>query len=490
MSKIFKINENVANYSPNYLATICKIGEVFPIEGADRLVKTVINGYDIVIGKDNKPGDIVVYFPVETSICGAFLSANNLYERPEFERNSNAEETKELIVKAENASTDEERANIVAEIKSKCGFFGKHGRVRILKLRGQYSQGFICGIESMVKYDASLADVKWEDLVGTQFNEVNGNEFCWKYVPATKEVRSGGGSDRAWRKRMKHIARFDRLIDGQFAFHYSTQMLNEHADVLSPDDIVTISTKRHGTSVIIANVLCNRKLSAWEKIKKFFGLRVVEKEYGNIYSSRSVIKNRYLNKDTHDYYGTDIWGCVNRDFGPYLDKGMTIYGEIVGYTEGTQKMIQKSYDYGCREGQWKFMPYRITITDENGDKTEWNVAEVDAWVRKLVGEHPELSEKTLFMDIRYHGRIGDLYPDLDESQHWHENLLAKMKCDTTHFDMEKNDPLCKNKVPYEGIVIRIDNDKFARAFKLKCQAFYSREAKQHDEGQTDIEETS
>ena len=77
MKNIFVLNENS---NPNYLATICKIDEVFPIEGADKLVKTVINGYDIVISKDHKPGDIVVYFPVESSICEKYLSANNLYE--------------------------------------------------------------------------------------------------------------------------------------------------------------------------------------------------------------------------------------------------------------------------------------------------------------------------------------------------------------------------------------------------------------------------
>ena len=73
--------------NPNYLATICRIGEVFPIEGADRLVKTVVNGYDIVISKDYVPGDIVVYFPVESVISSKYLSANNLYEMGEFERN-------------------------------------------------------------------------------------------------------------------------------------------------------------------------------------------------------------------------------------------------------------------------------------------------------------------------------------------------------------------------------------------------------------------
>ena len=103
---MLKINEKINNYSPNYLATICKIGEIQPIEGADRLVKTVVNGYDIVISKDMKPGTIVVYFPVECAISQEFLSANNLFERSEFYRNANAEEVKALIVDAENEQDD------------------------------------------------------------------------------------------------------------------------------------------------------------------------------------------------------------------------------------------------------------------------------------------------------------------------------------------------------------------------------------------------
>lgn len=487
MNKRFILKEGA---NPNYLCTICKIGETSPIEGADRLVKTVVNGYDIVISKDMKPGTVVVYFPVECAISQDFLSANNLYERGEFFRNANAEEVKALIEQAENAEKDDDKAEILAKIKSMCGFFGKNGRVRILKLRGQYSQGFIAGVDSLVNIDNSLSDVDWESMVGTQFNFVGDKELCWKYVPATKEVRSGGGSEREWKKRMKHLKRFDKLIEGQFAFHYDTQMLAEHISMLSPDDNVTITVKVHGTSVIIANVLCNRKLSAWEKVKKFFGFKVQEKEYSNIYASRSVIKNRYINPDKHDFYGGDPWGCVERDFGPYLEQGMTVYGEIAGYVEGSQSMIQAKHDYGCKPGQWKFMPYRITMTDEFGNKTEWDVAEVDKWTRDLVAAHPELEEKTMFLTILYHGRFGDLYPDLDESKHWHENVLARMKADRKDFLMEEDEPLCKNKVPREGIVIRIDGDKFARAWKLKTMRHYGKEAEQHDKGEVDIEETA
>lgn len=475
--------------NPNYLATICKIGETSPIENADRLVKTVVNGYDIIISKDYKPGDIVVYFPVETSICEKYLSANNQYERGEFERNANAEEVKNLIEKAENA--DEDRAaEYAAQIKSMCGFFNKNGRVRILKLRGQYSQGFIAGIDSLVKYNSELAKEDWNELIGTQFNFVGDEEFCWKYIPPVKEVHSGGGNQSFWKKRMKHLNRFDRIIAGQFTFHYDTKMLAEHIKELSPDDIVTITVKVHGTSVIIANVLCNRKLSIFEKVKKFLGFKVVEKEYGNVYSSRSVIKNQYINPDAQSFYNSDIWGCVNRDFSKFLTQGMTVYGEIAGYLENSDKLIQPNHDYGCTRGHWKFMPYRITETDIDGNKKEWDVDKVYEWAKNLALEHPEVAEKLMPINILYYGKLGDLYPDLDTTQHWHENLLVRMKNDKDKFLMELDEPLCRNKVPREGIVIRKVGDETARAWKLKTLRHYGKEAEAHDKDITDIEETA
>ena len=516
MDKRFVLTEGA---NPNYLCTVCRIGEMFPIEGADRLVKTVINGYDIVISKDHKEGDIVVYFPVETSICEQYLSANNLYEMGEFERNSNAEEVKEILTKAEALKdTDiEGKTALFAEAKSKCGFFNKHGRVRILKLRGQYSQGFVASVDSLIKFDSSLADVDWESMVDCQFNQVCGIEFCKKYVPAIKERgENTRGNQSLWKRRMRKLKRFNRIIDGQFEFHYDTKMLAEHIAQLSPDDIVSITVKVHGTSGVFANVLTNKesefsKPFCKKRIKKILNLRYNRlshaqkkrltdayvasktkpiKVYGNVYSSRSVIKNQYINPKAQSFYGSDIWGCVNRDFSPYIPEGMTVYGEIVGYLEGSQQMIQKNHDYGCKPGCWKFMPYRITETDELGNKTEWDIDKVDEWTRNLVAEHPELADKTMFLNIVYYGRLGDLYPDLDPKNHWHSNLLARMKTDKDRFKMEMNEPMCKNKVPREGIVVRIVGDPLARAWKLKCQSHYARECKENDEGIVNIEDIS
>ena len=315
---------------------------------------------------------------------------------------------------------------------------------------------------------------------------------------------------------MRKLKRFNRIIDGQFEFHYDTKMLAEHIAQLSPDDIVSITVKVHGTSGVFANVLTNKesefsKPFCKKRIKKILNLRYNRlshaqkkrltdayvtsktkpiKVYGNVYSSRSVIKNQYINPKAQSFYGSDIWGCVNRDFSPYISEGMTVYGEIVGYLEGSQQMIQKNHDYGCKPGCWKFMPYRITETDELGNKTEWDIDKVDEWTRNLVAEHPELADKTMFLNIVYYGRLGDLYPDLDPKNHWHSNLLARMKADKDRFKMEMHEPMCKNKVPREGIVVRIVGDPLARAWKLKCAAHYAKECEAHDKGEVDIEETA
>jgi hypothetical protein len=225
MDKRFVLTDGA---NPNYLCTVCKIGEMFPIEGADRLVKTVINGYDIVIPKTHKEGDIVLYFPVESSICEQYLSANNLYEMSEAHRNANFELVESIIKSAETTCDDVEIKHSMEVAKSMCGFFNKHGRVRILKLRGQYSQGFVADVSTIVNMDPTLANVDWESMVGCQFNMVGDIEFCKKYIPATSMRRdnSGGGGQSLWKKRMKKLKRFNRIREDQFAYHYDTKQLS------------------------------------------------------------------------------------------------------------------------------------------------------------------------------------------------------------------------------------------------------------------------
>lgn len=231
--------------------------------------------------------------------------------------------------------------------------------------------------------------------------------------------------------------------------------------------------------------------------------------YDGLYSSRTVIKNQYYNKNVGGgYYGCDVWAEADKVVKSCLIKGMTVYYEIVGYLPNGG-YIQKNYDYGCippstvtkfpagakrayyitnadgthtfyKEGtHFKVRVYRVTLTNVDGIVHEFSAREVQQWC-KQVGLTP--------VTEYYYGYAKDLYPDLDPSEHWTENFMSRLANDR-NFSMEMNSPTCFNKVPHEGIVIKIENMK-SEAFKLKCFKFLDKEGKELDKGETNIEDNA
>ena len=376
----------------------------------------------------------------------------------------------------------EENTNFV---RNHVGFFNKTGRVRAIRLGGINSMGYLFSIDELAKWCPDVKDVYLRDLVGEDFDTVNGIEFIKAYVPFVPQRKTHSKIE----KRNKKVEQFDRMVKGEFSFHYDTQMFARCVNLFSPSDKVVISNKLHGTSFICGKLHVKTPIKLpfhkwiWNKFVDLTGLfkahRITDYlvEYGNVTSSRTVIKNQYINKNvTGGYYGADIWSEYGDLIYPFLDEGMTVYGEICGYITNSQKMIQKGYDYGCDEGENFLMIYRITTTNEDGSKKEWNVQDVYDWVKKLITEHTELEKRIQPITIFYHGTLQDLYPDLSLMEHWHENVLEAMRNDKEHFGMEKKEPLCRNSVWREGIVIRKDDDDLAEAFKLKCMHFLKAEA--------------
>lgn len=394
------------------------------------------------------------------------------------------------IEKLEIESLKKEIENNTEFIRSHVGFFNKTGRVRAIKLGGVRSMGYLFSIDELVKYNSKVKDVNLEELVGEDFDTVDGELFVKAYVPFVPEQRKRSKAE----KRNKNIERFDRMIKGEFSYHYDTDPLAKNINKIHPTDCVSISYKLHGTSLICGKIHVKTPIKLpihkwlWNKFVDlthlFKSRRITDYivEYGNVTSSRTVIKNQYINKGVSEgYYGVDIWSEYGNLIYPYLDEGMIIYGEICGYLTGSDKMIQKGYDYGCNKGENFLMIYRITTSNEDGSKHEWNVSEVKEWTEKLIENHPELSDKVRVIDLLYHGTLMDLYPKLSLTDHWHENVLEELRNDKKNFFMEKNCFICKNKVPAEGIVLRIDDDEFAEAFKLKSYKFLKKEAELMDE---------
>ena len=383
-----------------------------------------------------------------------------------------------------------------AYIRGHVGFFNKTGRVRSIRLGGVQSMGYLFTLDELAKYNPNVKNISLNQYVGEDFDTIEDKLFIKAYVPFVPERRQVSKVE----KRNKKIEQFDRMVKGEFSFHYDTAPLPKCIGRLKPSDVVTITSKLHGTSICIGKLHVKTPIKLpfykwiWNKFVDLTGLfkahRITDYviDYGNVTASRTVIKNQYINENVSDgYYGVDVWSEYGNLIYPFLSEGMIIYGEIIGYLTDSDKMIQKKYDYGCNKGKNKLMIYRITTNNEDGTKHEWNVTEVKEWTEKLVKDHPEIADRIHVIDLLYHGTLADLYPNISYMDHWHENVLEALRNEKERFNMEKNDPICKNKVPFEGVVLRIDNDEFAEAFKLKCAKFLSKEREEIDKGEVDME---
>lgn len=450
------------NANVNYLAKIVKIDNFHKHSDPEvtKLKCCCIDGFNIITGIDSEPG-LYVYFPTACCINPKFLSYANLYRHGEL----NVDQTK-------------------------TGMFEDNGRVKAIRLRGELSEGFIIPIVVLENWVMSTVNVELKVEEGTEFDSIehDGKTF-WvnkKYIP--KNARTSGAPGSGNSGKGKQPKGLDKIIENQFRFHYDTVLIKKCPHVLHPNDLISITSKVHGTSGISAYVLCKQELNWKQKIARWLTGEEFDK-YDYLYSSRSVIKNQYYNKSVQGgFYGVDVWKYADDIVRPCLSKGMTAYYEIIGFLPNGG-YIQKNYDYGCLPPvgdeaytygkHFKVQIYRVTITDVSGKVHEFSAREVQLWAQ-MVGLVP--------VEQYYYGYAKDLYPDLDPSEHWNENFLSKLANDK-NFYMECNSPTCDNKVPHEGIVIKIENMK-SEAFKLKCFKFLDGEGKALDKGEVDIESES
>ena len=453
--KIMFISKHQA-FKEEYCASVVRIGETFPIEGKDRIVKTLVNGNSIVIGKDEfKTGDIAVYCSAETVLHELFLHLNSMYEDKELNKDT-----------------------------EKRGYINKHGRIRVIRLGGVPSYGLLIHPESIAVFiNEPIEDVTkfLESHEGEDFDEINGERFVQVYVPPMKGQQEKGSRAE---KLKKKLDRFKMLIEGSFRLHYETSQLQKNMRDINPDDEVYISVKVHGTSAIFANILTNVPTNWFKRMWRKYISHAPEydREYNLVYSSRTVIKNEFINKNQRPggYYSDDVWGYWAQKLNGLVPKDMCIYCEIAGFTPNGSP-IQKGYDYGCThvaEEKSKLMVYRAT---KDGKELEIpDVIEIGARLKEVLGDC------IMEFPLLYHGTIKDLYPDISTTEHWHENVLENLKTEK-RFGMEEDEPMCRTKVPREGFVLRKANDPVSEAWKLKTDAFKFREAKLVDAGEVDIE---
>lgn len=254
-----KILTTSEDSNANYTAQIVCLNALEKHPNADKLQLANISGQKVITSLDAKLGQYYIYFPVESQISEKFLSFANLFE--DKEKNSD---------------------------KTKRGYVHKSGRVRMIKLREIFSEGIILPISILEDYVKQIfkKDINCVEYEGLCFDDVCGEEFVRKYVLKIPETNEGKVKSKG---NVKKYA--SKLVPGQFAFHPDTINFKKNIEGVNPDDYISITNKIHGANFLVANVLVKRKLNLRDKIAKFFGVRVKDSEYGNLYASRTCIRN-------------------------------------------------------------------------------------------------------------------------------------------------------------------------------------------------------
>lgn len=434
-----------AGANPNYVATVVQLGEPMKHPNADRLQIFIIEGNRVITDMSRFKGEVGVFFPLESKLSTKLLSGLNMYED----------------------------ANLNKEVTKK-GYVNSKSRVRAVRLRSEPSMGLFLTIEEI----SSVLGAPGRYVVGEEFDTWNDELIVEKYVPR-------GGTEpnpNKVKSAQKKLQRFNRLIDNQFRLHEDTTNLRKNIHRISPEDTISVTYKMHGTSWVVGNVLTRKKLTFWQRILKWFGADVREEEYDIIYSSRSVVKNKFANSNPQHFYDTDLWGDIKDYLGDKIPEGFTLYGEAVGFTRNARS-IQKDYDYGYKvplpteeykEGiHYGVYVYRVTFTNINGHKYELSWGQVKQFCSYYGLKHvPEI----------YYGKA-KTYDELSTGEHWHANVLATLE----KAYLEQDCHMCSKTVPAEGIVVRKDSFFDFEAHKLKSFRFLEKETKDLDKGEVDME---
>ena len=347
----------------NSVCFVARINEIKVIEGADNIELGVIGGWNCIIKKgEYTEGDLVIVATTDAVIPQELSDAMNV-----------------------------------------TNYLRKGGRVRTVKLRGVYSECLIISLDSLPQMKEQYAKG-----IGYYWNE--GEDLMeklgiFKYEPPAVQVQLSSG------RKIKYHQ------NPNFGVYYKFPNIKNVQGMFDEFDEVEVTRKIHGTNARYG-IVKKRKLSIWDKVKRFFGDKWVDYEY--VYGSHNVEKG----SDSQGFYDTDVWKTIAEKYNIRqnlwhlfknlqdvyeIGSGIVIYGEIYG------PGIQKNYDYGLTEIE--YTGFDITIN----------------------GEYKPCSTSRTF-----HKMLNLKYVPVLATEYYLEDLLIKYTFDKIE----------GTKIPHEGIVIK------------------------------------
>lgn len=423
----------------SYSAYVTKIKNVKKHSNADKLNVGECFGNQVIVSLETLEDTMGVYFPTDGQLGIEYCEINNLVRKKD------------------------EAGNEVG------GYLEPNKRhIRAIRLRKEMSDGLFMPLESL----ATFTDVsKLKD--GDTISVLNGVEICRKYVPASKHSQKAPGTGK------KSVKKEKKIKYPIFAEHIDTSQLMYNLHQFKPGDICYLTLKLHGSSGRSAYSIREEKKKN-NVIKRLFGKGRIttERSWEHISGTRRVVLEDY----NGGYYGSNDFRLkYHNEFIEKLQKGETVYYEIVGYqSEGRpimgtvsnkktqdKEFIKKYgettvYSYGCEDGENDIYIYRMSMTNEDGFEIDypWDLVRLRA---------EQMGIKTV--------------PELDRFIFTtQEDLLARVG---DH--VEGEDPIGRTHIR-EGVVVRVEGKERFKAFKHKGFTFKLLEGIIKDAGVVDEEE--
>lgn len=414
---------------------VARIAAIDEIVGANTIQAARVLGETVVVGKDYKVGDIGLFFPVDLQLSEQYVRMNNLSRHSENN-----------------------------EDKTKTGFFDDNRRVRAQPFMKVKSSGLFMPFDS-VAFTGYPLDTFVE---GQTFDELNGIKLVNKYVSkASKEKREANKTKAA----KKDYAPF-------FAKHVDSEQFKHYADRIKAGTLLHFHAKVHGTSARMGFLPVMQELSKWKQwVNKLArkAVFVAPYAYDYVVGTRNVVL-KIGDEAKAGFHGSEQFRFdVFNEVKPFLSKGVTVYGEIAGYANGKPIMPEHNvealknkdftkkygksvtYKYGCKETDYRFHIYRITLTSESGQSVDFSQAQIDEWCvnRGLLGPVAVAPSMIYDGDVE---KLRVLVEDLTERP----SVLTEDYIDPSHIS--------------EGILIRADDGSLVPSFyKSKSWAFRAME---------------